>query len=53
MKRPSQKRRRLLAGASAAIALGPLHARAQAFPSKNIRVVIPTAQGGGSRSFSG
>ena len=41
-------RRRLLAGASAALALAPLGARAQAFPSKNMRVVIPTGQGGGA-----
>ena len=37
----SQTRRRLLAGAGAAMALGPLHARAQGFPSKNIRVSFP------------
>jgi len=48
MKLASQSRRRLLAGATAAIALGPLHARAQGFPSKNMRVVIPTGQGGGA-----
>jgi len=42
-------RRRLLAGAAGAIALVPLaSARAQAFPSKNMRVVVPTAQGGGA-----
>src|SRR5262245_34900115 len=41
-------RRRLLAGASAALALAPLGTRAQAFPSKNMRVVIPTGQGGGA-----
>ena len=42
-------RRRLLAGAAAAIAAGNLtSARAQAFPSHNMRVVIPTAQGGGA-----
>jgi tripartite-type tricarboxylate transporter receptor subunit TctC len=42
-------RRRLLAGAAGAAALGALQqARAQAFPSKNMRVVVPTAQGGGA-----
>ena len=42
-------RRRLLAGATGALALGALpQARAQAFPSKNMRVVVPTAQGGGA-----
>jgi tripartite-type tricarboxylate transporter receptor subunit TctC len=42
-------RRRLLAGAGAALALGALpEARAQAFPSKNMRVVVPTGQGGGA-----
>jgi len=55
MKLRSRTRRRLVAGAAAAVALGPLRARAQAFPSKNMRVVIPTAQGGGAdrlaRSF--
>ncbi len=55
MKTANPTRRRLLAGAAAAVTLGPLRARAQAFPSKNIRVVIPTAQGGGAdrlaRSF--
>jgi tripartite-type tricarboxylate transporter receptor subunit TctC len=45
-------RRRLLAGAGAALALGPLGARAQAFPSKNIRVVIPTGQGGGAERLA-
>jgi tripartite-type tricarboxylate transporter receptor subunit TctC len=44
----SSMRRRILAGGGAALALGPLHARAQAFPSKNMRVVIPTGQGGGA-----
>lgn len=42
-------RRRLLAGAASAMALAYLpKASAQAFPSKNIRVVIPTGQGGGA-----
>jgi tripartite-type tricarboxylate transporter receptor subunit TctC len=46
-------RRRLLAGAAAAATLGrwPL-ARAQAYPSRNIRVVIPTAQGGGAERLA-
>lgn len=45
----SISRRRLLAGAAGAMALGPLtRARAQAFPSKTMRVVVPTAQGGGA-----
>ena len=40
-------RRRLLIGAAGASALAQLpRAHAQAFPSKNIRVVVPTAQGG-------
>jgi len=41
-------RRRLLAATAAAMTLGPLGARAQGFPSKNMRVVIPTGQGGGA-----
>lgn len=42
-------RRRLLTGAASAAALAYLPgARAQAFPSKNIRVVVPTGQGGGA-----
>jgi tripartite-type tricarboxylate transporter receptor subunit TctC len=46
-------RRRLLAGASAAVALGSFpHARAQAYPSRNIRVVIPTGQGGGAERLA-
>jgi tripartite-type tricarboxylate transporter receptor subunit TctC len=44
----NRERRRLLAAAAAAAALGPLRAQAQAFPSKNMRVVVPTAQGGGA-----
>lgn len=45
----SKLRRRVIVGAGAALTLAgvPL-ARAQAFPSKNMRVVIPTAQGGGA-----
>ena len=48
MKLPSQTRRRIVAGGAAAIALSPLRGQAQAFPSKNMRVVIPTGQGGGA-----
>lgn len=49
MTRFNPSRRRLLAGAVAAAAIGrmPL-AGAQAYPSRNLRVVIPTAQGGGA-----
>ena len=40
-------RRRLLVGAAGASALAAFSgARAQAFPSKNMRIVVPTAQGG-------
>jgi len=52
MKPASHSRRRLLAGAGAAIALGPLRARAQGFPSKNMRVLIPTGQGGGAERLA-
>ena len=46
-------RRRLLAGAGAALALGPLpRALAQAFPAHNMRVVIPTGQGGGAERLA-
>lgn len=46
-------RRRLLAGAGAAAALGPWPlARAQAYPSRNIRVVVPTRQGGGAERLA-
>ncbi len=46
---PSIARRRLLVGAAGASMLAHLpRAHAQAFPSKNIRVVVPTAQGGGA-----
>jgi len=48
MKLPNPARRRIVAGSAAALALGPLCARAQAFPSKNMRVVVPTGQGGGA-----
>jgi len=45
----SVNRRRLLAGAAAAAAIGRVPmAGAQAFPSRNMRVVIPTGQGGGA-----
>src|SRR5687767_11669338 len=45
----SRARRRFVTGAAAAAALGPLSVRAQAgYPSKNMRVVIPTGQGGGA-----
>ena len=43
----SNIRRRLIGGAAGAMALAYLpRASAQAYPSKNIRVVVPTAQGG-------
>src|SRR5512141_97005 len=49
MSRFNPGRRRLLAGVSAALAIGTVpDARAQAFPSRNMRVVIPTGQGGGA-----
>jgi tripartite-type tricarboxylate transporter receptor subunit TctC len=50
MANPSFARRRLLAGTAAAILAG--NARAQAFPSKNMRVVIPTGQGGGAERLA-
>jgi tripartite-type tricarboxylate transporter receptor subunit TctC len=52
MDKPDFARRRLLAGTAAALAIGPLPLRAQAFPSRNIRVVIPTAQGGGAERLA-
>ncbi len=52
MKLPNYTRRRVLAGAGAALALGPLRAGAQAYPSRNIRVVIPTGQGGGAERLA-
>lgn len=53
MLHPDSKRRRLIAGAAAAIAVGRLPlARAQAYPSRNIRVVIPTRQGGGAERLA-
>jgi tripartite-type tricarboxylate transporter receptor subunit TctC len=46
-------RRRLLAGAAAAAALGAAcGVRAQAYPSRNLRVVIPTGQGGGAERLA-
>ena len=53
MTHSSPTRRRLLKGAAAALAVGALphgskEAAAQAFPSRNMRVVIPTGQGGGA-----
>ncbi len=46
-------RRRLLAGAAAAAALGAAcRVRAQAYPSRNLRVVIPTGQGGGAERLA-
>jgi tripartite-type tricarboxylate transporter receptor subunit TctC len=52
MDQRSSQRRRLLAGAASALALAPLPTRAQAFPSRNMRVVIPTAQGGGAERLA-
>jgi tripartite-type tricarboxylate transporter receptor subunit TctC len=45
---PGITRRRLLAGMAAAASLGPSTVLGQAFPSRNMRVVIPTGQGGGA-----
>jgi tripartite-type tricarboxylate transporter receptor subunit TctC len=45
----SESRRRLIVGAGAAVALSPLGTRAQ---GKNIRVVIPTGQGGGAERLA-
>jgi tripartite-type tricarboxylate transporter receptor subunit TctC len=43
----SSTRRRLIGGAAGALALAHFpRANAQAYPSKNMRVVVPTAQGG-------
>jgi tripartite-type tricarboxylate transporter receptor subunit TctC len=53
MKPSNPFRRRLIAAGAAAAALGPWPlARAQAFPSKNMRVVIPTRQGGGAERLA-
>ena len=45
---PSVTRRRLLAGMAAAASIGPSSVFGQQVPSRNMRVVIPTAQGGGA-----
>ena len=47
---PSIARRRLLLGAAAASFFGK--ASAQAFPARNMRVVIPTGQGGGAERLA-
>jgi tripartite-type tricarboxylate transporter receptor subunit TctC len=53
MHQPNRTRRRLLTGAAAAIAASRLPSvRAQGFPSKNMRVVIPTGQGGGAERLA-
>src|SRR5512145_1340861 len=52
MTHPNPTRRRIVAGAGAALALASVNARAQAYPSKNIRVVIPTGQGGGAERLA-
>src|ERR687895_223395 len=52
MSHHNPSRRRLIAGAAAAAALGPAHLRAQGYPSKNMRVVIPTGQGGGAERLA-
>ena len=44
----SKMRRELLRGAVAAAALSQWPARAQQYPAGNMRVIIPTAQGGGA-----
>ena len=48
MANPSIGRRRLLAGMAAAATIGPSSVLGQQFPSRNMRVVVPTAQGGGA-----
>ncbi len=49
----NQHRRRLVVGASAAAALAGLpRVYADEYPSKNIRVVIPTRQGGGAERLA-
>jgi tripartite-type tricarboxylate transporter receptor subunit TctC len=49
MTHSSLMRRRLIAGSAAAMALARMPgAFAQGFPSRNIRVVVPTGQGGGA-----
>jgi tripartite-type tricarboxylate transporter receptor subunit TctC len=44
----SRMRREILRGAVAAAALSQLPVRAQQYPSGNMRVIIPTGQGGGA-----
>ena len=48
MAHTSITRRRLVAGMAAAASIGPSSVFGQAFPSRNMRVVIPTGQGGGA-----
>jgi tripartite-type tricarboxylate transporter receptor subunit TctC len=48
MAHPHAARRRLLAAVAAGLALPSLRSFAQGYPSRNLRVVIPTAQGGGA-----
>jgi tripartite-type tricarboxylate transporter receptor subunit TctC len=52
MTHPNPTRRRIVAGAGAALALGSVNARAQAYPSKNLRGVIPTGHGGGAERLA-
>jgi tripartite-type tricarboxylate transporter receptor subunit TctC len=53
MTHPSPTRRRLLAAAVAGAALGRAAiAAGQAYPSRNMRVVIPTGQGGGAERLA-
>ena len=53
MQPADRTRRRLLTGAAAAIAASHLPAaRAQGFPARNMRVVIPTGQGGGAERLA-
>jgi tripartite-type tricarboxylate transporter receptor subunit TctC len=53
MTRHATMRRRLLAGAGASLALGIAgKAGAQAFPARNMKVVIPTGQGGGAERLA-
>ena len=53
MYQPNPTRRRLVTSAAAALAASHLPGlRAQAFPSKNMRVVIPTGQGGGAERLA-
>ena len=49
----SRNRRRLLAGAGAALLAAQFPAaRGQGFPSRNMRVVVPTGQGGGAERLA-